>query len=166
MFLLLWSLAMYGWTRWRHTARAGVLHDGARITAFGALCYLLAASQASLGGSDLSQTLVYNLRALPFLVALGYIGHVLAANQAKKTPVLERLCRSAPYALVAVWICTLAFGLIAPVPALDRPDPMPDRFVILKFRNLAEFFFFAVSAIVFGKEMLRRRAVPSPPVRL
>ena len=165
-FLLVWSLAMYGWTRWRPTARAGVLHDGARITAFGVVCYLLASAQASVGVSDLSQTLVYNIRALPFLVALAYIGRVLAANQAKKTPALERLCRSAPYVLGCVWLGTVTIGLLAPVPALERPYPMPQEFVLLKLRNLAEFVFFAVSAIVFGKEMLRRRVVPSPAVRL
>lgn len=164
--LLPWSLALYGWTRLRTTARAGILHDGARITAFGAVCYLVAAFGSSLGVSWRSQTLIYNLCALPFIIAVAYIVRVLASNQAKKWPALEATCRAGPYLLIASWLLTVVYGLYEPAPLLNRSGSMPEQLALLESGNVLEAFFLATSAVVFAKEALRRHVVPSPALRI
>lgn len=165
-FLLLWSVAMFSWTICRPTARAGVLRHGSFITLFGAGCYAVAGLLPWAEQPDWAQTLFYNVRAVPFMAAVGYIGYVLAANQAKKSPTLEAMCASAPRVLGTFWILVVVLGLLFPSPVFEETAPTAPSFVVLKLRNLAEFFFLAVSGIVFAKEVVRRQDVPSSALRI
>ena len=165
LFLLLWSVVMYAWAS-RKTPRARVLKTGALITGAGALIYFFGAWVTVNNPTDWHETLVYNLRALPLTAAVAYIAYVLAANLAKKSPRLERLCRAGPYILAAVWAFVFLFGLFFPVPALTKPPDMPAHFLVLKLRNLSEFFVLFVSAVVFVKETLRSRPLPSLSLKL
>lgn len=165
LFLALWSLVMYAWAS-RKTPRARVLKTGALITGAGAVVYFFGAWVTASDPTDWRETLVYNLRALPLTAAVSYIAYVLAANLAKKSPRLERLCRAGPYILAAVWTFVFLFGLFFPVPALTKPPDMPAHFLVLKLRNLSEFFVLLVSAVVFVKETLRPRLLPSLSLRL
>lgn len=165
LFLLLWSVLMYAWAS-RKAPRARVLKTGALITGTGALIYFFGAWVTASNPTDWRETLVYNLRALPLTAAVAYIAYVLAANLAKKSPRLERLCRAGPYILAGVWTFVFLFGLLFPVPALTKPPDMPAHFLVLKLRNLSEFFVLLVSAVVFVKETLRSRPLPSLSLRL
>lgn len=166
LILAFWSTAMFAWAFWRTPQRARLLTIGAFITGLGAVVYIVGAWVAAGEPTDWRETFVYNLRALPLTAAISYISYVLAANLAKKSPRLERLCRAGPYILAAVWIFVFLFGLFFPVPALTKPPDMPTHFLVLKLRNLSEFFLLFVSAVVFVKETLRPRLLPSLPLRL
>lgn len=166
LVLAFWSLAMFVWAFWRTPQRARLLTIGAVITGLGAVVYILGALVAAGDPTDWRETFVYNLRALPFTAAVSYIAYVLAANLTKKSPRLECICRAGPYILFTVWTFVLIFGLFFPVPALTKPPDMPTHFLVLKFRNLSEFFVLFVSAVVFLKETLRSRPLPALPLRV
>ena len=65
-----------------------------------------------------------------------------------------------------MWAFVFLFGLFFPVPALTKPPVMPAHFLVLKLRNLSEFFVLLVSAVVFVKETLRSRPLPSLSLKL
>lgn len=165
--LLLISMGLYVSARWRSDARPQVLKTGSLITFLGAGSYALSAVFYPLNESVLVDNFIYNVTTTPFSAAVAYICYVLAANQAKKSPVLEKICIYCPVVLGVLWSLIFAHNLVSPAPSGgSAADPAPPHLWLEIFRNLFEFFFLAVSAMVFGKEAVRRASVPSYVMRV
>ena len=165
--LVLISTGLYVIALWRSDARPRILKTGALITLLGAGSYALSGVLYPLNESALVDSFIQNVTTAPFWAAIAYICYVLAANQAKKSPILERICICCPVFLGILWSFIFVHNLIFPASSGGSvADPAAPYPWIEVFRTIFEFFFLAVSAVVFGKEAVRRRLVPSYVMRV
>lgn len=166
-FLLFWSICMYSFTLLRPEARRAVIRVGAKITLVGAIVFALRGALLSPDQRDWIQLLAYYAGVVPYTWAVGYISQVLAANQAKKWPLLEAACLKAKPVFGSLVIFTVFFCIAFPAPAISITHRFVSPFPWLDAAyNLAHLFFLGVSAIVFGREAFRRQHVASTLMRV
>ncbi len=159
-FLLISAYAL-----WRKDARPEILRAGALLNLLGAACWGFAAYFSSEDASNALQSVVYNVRAIPFDAAIAYIAWLLARSIANNQPRAADLLRNAWLLIGACWLFGFVVGLFLPVPALEEFGPTPPEFLLLKVRNGAEWVVLLLVLVVFAGELLKRET-PSRTVRL
>ena len=154
-----------GYASWRRDARPEILRAGALLNLVGGLCWSFSAYFSSEGGSEALQTIVYNVRAIPFDVAIAYIAWLLARSIGNNRPRANALLRNAWILVGCCWLFGFVVGFFTPAPALEEFGPTPPAFLLLKVRNLAEWLVLLLVLVVFAGELIKRET-SSRTVRL
>lgn len=154
-FLLITAYAL-----WRRDARPEILRAGALLNLLGAACWGFAAHFSSEDASNALQSVVYNVRAIPFDAAIAYIAWLLARSIANNRPRAADLLRNAWLVIGVCWLFGFVVGLFLPVPALEEFGPTPPEFLLLKVRNFAEWAVLLLVLVVFAGELLKPETPP------
>lgn len=161
------SIAMVVYHRRRPGIRPNVMRMGFAISLLGAATLLAIALFFSPSQQPAwAQSLTNAFRILPFLAVLAYICRLTGTNQGTKSPILGAFCRSAPLVLSIAWLSLVVLSLVYPSTYIGDSPAKMSHFWVYKLLNSVEFSYLVTSAVIFGREAIRRREIPSPKLRI